>query len=201
MARKPMFGGFDMAAPSGSGLAPDLYPTLPSMTPDAPEFIPMIPNLSYPDPFVTNPNPITPLTPPIPPVSVDPVRPPFEPTIEEPVYIGESVPEEPEEPVNQDRLLERRQEEFLKLKEAYYTIMGDTFDTAIAEDSIGEQQLKAFTERWDKILEDNKYSGYKYRSDYGGYTSMVSPYNSLTDVQQQNQTSGYLRGMGYDDTI
>jgi hypothetical protein len=92
-------------------------------------------------------------------------------------------------------LIKQRDKEFLQLKEAYNTIRGDTWETATGIDSIGQQNLQAFKDRWEQILEEGDFESFDYNKEYGGYAPLgETGYNSLIGMGGYANKSGYLGG-------
>ena len=108
---------------------------------------------------------------------------------------------ETENPYNNLTYLQRmRDQEFGLLKEAYSTIQGDTWETAEASDTVGQKNIQAFRDRWEKILEENEYSSwgnsdYNISSGYGGYagSDFNTGWGSLLGTNT-NGKSGYIGG-------
>jgi hypothetical protein len=98
-----------------------------------------------------------------------------------------------------ERMQAKRAEEWKLLKEAY-NIQGDTWDSAIGFDTVSNQNLQKFKDRWEEILEEQDYSTYEFYSNYGGFgelgydTDYEDMYNLLSNPTLSNK-SGYLGGL------
>lgn len=163
--------------------SPDIHqPVAPApVTPEAPPIIEEPINVTPPPPSPPPPSPQNPE--PLPNIPVDEEDQPILPDFDEPIDdIDEISP----------LLLEKREKEFLLLKEAY-GIIGDSWETAIGSDSIAQANLQKFKDRWEDILESKEYSTYNYYSGYGGYAPMDNPYSLLTNPEYSIR-SGYIGG-------
>jgi hypothetical protein len=93
----------------------------------------------------------------------------------------------------QKNLKLQRDQEYKLLKEAY-GIQGDTWETAKASDTIGEQNLQNFKDKWEKNLSENSYSKYDLMSNYGSYSNIKNPYEK-SQINEINTKSGYIGGI------
>ena len=106
---------------------------------------------------------------------------------------------------NTEYLTKKRDEEYRLLKQAFPSIQGDTWETAVGNDTISNQNLQAFKDRWDKAFEDQDYDPYSYSNIYGGTaglgmdvfgydTEETSPVGFF-GIGSQQFKSGYLGGL------
>lgn len=102
-----------------------------------------------------------------------------------------------------DYLTKQRENEYRMLKQAYPTIKGDTWETAVGTDTVGQQNIQAFKDRWEKQFQDDSYDPYSYSNIYGGNANLgmstfgfdedTSPKSFLSMGTSQNN-SGYIGG-------
>ena len=101
-------------------------------------------------------------------------------------------------------LTKQRNQEYQLLKQTY-GLKGDTWETAEGSDTIGNQNLQAFKDRWGKQFEDNSYDAYSYDNIYGGTAGLgMDTFGYDTEETDQmgflglgnfQSNSGYLGGL------
>lgn len=104
---------------------------------------------------------------------------------------GTTAEDEYNNKVMTEQLQKQRDQEYQLLKEAF-NVKGDSWSTAIGGDTVANQNLQAFKDRWDKILTNNEYEDYAFNAGYGGInTDLTTGYNSLLN-QSTGTTGGYI---------